>query len=84
MDDAQYQLKLEQDKKHLLKEINMNIGNFVLKLLIQLRTLNEGTMRIKQALSAFLIQGSGLNVITHYVEPKNSPLLHQYIQRKWN
>ena len=27
-------LKLEQDKKLLLKETNMNIGNFVLKLLI--------------------------------------------------
>ncbi len=25
-----------------------------------------------------------LNVFIHYVEPKNSPLLHQYIQRKWN
>ena len=27
---------------------------------------------------------SGLNVCTHYVEPKNSPLLHQYIQHRWN
>ena len=33
---------------------------------------------------ASLIQGSGLNVFTHYVELKNSPLLHQHIQRKWN
>ncbi len=32
----------------------------------------------------FSNQGGGLNVFTHYVEPKNSPLLHQYIQRKWN
>ena len=41
-------------------------------------------MRIKQVLLASPIQGSGLSVFTHYVEPKNSPHPYQYKQHKQN